>query len=375
MRMRAIAALLVLAACSPAAAPVAEKTAAAPPSEPWTLEAVTPDTTDGIRVLVIHDMEGLSGQDNPKTYFFGEKEYAQGQEMLVGDINAVIEGLYAGGATEVWVVDGHGSGNPGPDVRRDLLDQRAQQVLRDSSFDAYVDLVAPKAFDAVAAVGMHAKTGSKGFAAHTFTLGIGLRVNGSYITESELVGLSWGREGIPLIFASGDDRLAADLQHLDWLEFVTVKKATAADSAEPRPVAEARADLTAHAKTAVENLRAGKTRSMKVNTPVHAALRAVYPADLSMLDGVPGIDYADSTVSFQAESFAETYKNWIKLVGVATSAYSRIFQRTVAAEGNPAVLKKFGDNLKQAWFDYESGRYVAPPPRTPPADKKYHGFQ
>jgi D-amino peptidase len=375
MRIRVIPFLLVLTACSPAAAPVADKTPAAPPSEPWTLEAVTPDTTDGIRVLVIHDMEGLSGQADPKTFFFGEKEYPQGQEMLVGDINAVIEGLYAGGATEVWVVDGHGSGNPEPDVRRDLLDKRAQQVLRDSSFDAYVDLVTPKAFDAVAAVGMHAKTGSKGFASHTFTLGIGLKVNGRFITETEMTALSWGRQGIPVIFASGDDRLAADLSGMNWIEFVTVKKATAADSAEPRPVPEARADLTAHARTAVENLRAGKTRAMKVNTPVQAGLRATYPADLSMLDGVPGITYQDSTVMFQADSFEQLYKDWIKLVGVATSGYSRVFQRTVAAEGNPAIMQKFGHNLEKAWFDYESGRYVPPPPRTPPAGKKYHGFQ
>jgi D-amino peptidase len=295
--------------------------------------------------------------------------------MLVGDINAVIEGLYAGGATEVWVVDGHGSGNPDPDVRRDLLDKRAQQVLRDSSFDAYVDLVTPKAFDAVAAVGMHAKTGSKGFASHTFTLGIALKVNGRFITETELVGLSWGRQGIPVIFTSGDDRLAADLATMPWIEFVTVKTATAADSANPRPVPEARADLTAKAKLAVENLKGGKAKAMKVNTPITAGLRAVYPADLSMLDGLPGIEYADSTVTFAADSMAAMYQTWLKLVGVATSAYGRILQRTVAAEGNAALLTKFGHNLEQAWFDYESGRYTPPPPRTPPAGKKYHGFQ
>ena len=56
----------------------------------------------------------------------------------------------------------HGSGNPEPDVRRDLLDKRAVQVIRDSTFDAYVDPVAPNAYDAVAVVGMHAKTGSGG---------------------------------------------------------------------------------------------------------------------------------------------------------------------------------------------------------------------
>ena len=160
MRTRANPVLLLLMACSPAAAPPsADQAAASPPAEPWTLDAVTPDTTDGIRILVLHDMEGLSGQSETKTFNFGEKEYPTGQQMLAADINAVVEGLYAGGATEVWVVDGHGSGNPDPDVRRDLLDKRAQQVLRDSTFDSYFDLVTPKAYDGVAVVGMHAKTG------------------------------------------------------------------------------------------------------------------------------------------------------------------------------------------------------------------------
>ena len=163
-------------------------------------------------MLVLHDMEGLSGEDDPDQFRFGKPAYPRGQELLVGDVNAVIEGLFAGGATEVQVVDGHGSGNPEPDVRTDLLDPRATQVFRDQAFDAYFDLPETAQFDAVAVVGMHAKTGSRGFASHTFTLGIELQVNGQSITETELVALSWGRFGTPVIFASGDDRLAADLE-------------------------------------------------------------------------------------------------------------------------------------------------------------------
>ncbi|MBS1242141.1 MAG: peptidase D-aminopeptidase, partial [Gemmatimonadetes bacterium] len=127
LRFRALLILSTVAACS---APAPQ--AATLPGAPWALEAVTPDTGDGIRILVLHDMEGLSGQSDPATFFFGSPRYAEGQELLVGDLNAVIEGLYAGGATEVEVVDGHGSGNAEPDVRRDLLDPRATQVLRDS---------------------------------------------------------------------------------------------------------------------------------------------------------------------------------------------------------------------------------------------------
>lgn len=72
----------------------------------------------------------------------------------------------------------------------------------EAAFDTYFDMVEAGAYDGVAVVGMHAKTGSGGFASHTWTLGIGLAINGQQITETELVGLSWGRVGVPVIFGS-----------------------------------------------------------------------------------------------------------------------------------------------------------------------------
>src|SRR5262245_4756658 len=114
-----------------------------------------------IRVLVYHDMEGLAGQDDWRSYLFSHPEkYPDGQKLLAADLNAVIDGLFAGGATQVDVVDAHGSGNPDPDVRRELLDPRAKQVFRDKPFDPYVDITEPDTYDAVVAVAMHAKTGS-----------------------------------------------------------------------------------------------------------------------------------------------------------------------------------------------------------------------
>lgn len=365
--MRAIAVTLVLAACQ------IQRTNS--PTDPWTLADVRPDTADGIRVLVLHDMEGLSGQSDPQTFFFGTAQYPRGQELLAGDINGVITGLYAGGATEVHVVDGHGSGNPEPDVRRDLLDPRATQVLRDSSFDAYVDLVAPGAYDAVAVVGMHAKTGSGGFAAHTYTLGIEFQINGRTITETELVGLSWGRVGVPVIFGSGDDRLANDLVTMPWIEFVTVKRAVGADSAAPRPVPEARADLTAAARRAVEKLVAGQTRAMRVTTPIEAAIRAVSPADLALLDGVPGIAYADGRVTFRANDLDAAYRGLVRLVRVATRSYTNVlFERLRARRDWQAISDDYGQALERRWFDVESGRWKPPEPPAPAA-RKYHGFR
>ncbi len=344
--------------------------------EPWILIDAAPDTTDGIRVLVLHDMEGLAGQDDPKSFDFGNDEYPFGQELLAGDINAVVDGLFAGGATEVHVVDGHGSGNPEPDLRGDLLDPRATRVLRDEPFDTYFDLVEPGAYDAVAVVGMHAKTGSRGFASHTYTLGMDFILNGRSITETELVALSWGRVDVPVVFGSGDDRLAADLVTMPWIEFVTVKRATSASTAEPRPLGEARADLREGARRAIERISSAKV--MKIALPIRTALRAVPPASLRSLEGVPGIDYADNTVTFVASDLAEAYEGLQELVGVARVPYVSLLLEQLRARADwPEVRRRYGDALTARWLDYESGRGEPeqPPLATPSPDRKYHGYQ
>lgn len=344
------------------------------PSAAWTLSDVRPDTSDGLRVLIVHDMEGLSGENDPQQFFFGSPQYPTGQQLLVADINAVVDGLYAGGATEVHVVDGHGSGNPEPDVRRDLLDKRAQQVLRDKPFDTYFDLVEPKAYDAVAVVGMHAKTGSGGFASHTLTLGMEVIFNGKTVTETEIVGLSWGRQGIPVIFGSGDDHLARDLQTMPWIEFATVKKALAADSVELRPVEEARAELRAKAERAMHNLREGKTKAMRISTPITAALHVYPPASLALMDSVPGVNYADQAVTFTTDDLHLAYRGIRKLSSVATRAYAGLLIDEVRSrpQGDD-IYKAYSRRLEQRWFDVESGRWKAPAPTPPPTGTKYHG--
>ena len=120
-------------------------------------------------MLAYHDIEGLAGQDDYRTFNYSHPEfYAKGQEYL--------------------------------------------------------------------AVGMHAKTGSVGFASHTVTIGMGLWMNGRSITETEIVAFSWGRVGVPVIFVSGDDHLQRDLVTMPWLQFVVTKWATSANTVQLRNV-------------------------------------------------------------------------------------------------------------------------------------------
>lgn len=342
--------------------------------EPRILETPAADDDGVTRVLVYHDMEGLTGQSDPNTFRFSHPErYAVGRQYLTGDVNAVISGLFEGGADEVHVVDGHGSGNPEPDLLLDELDPRADLLSREDAFDAYVDIVEPGVYDAIAVVGMHAKTGSGGFASHTYTLGIDFVLNGMPVTETEIVGYSWGREGVPVIFASGDDRLAADLSGtMPWVEMVVVKTATSASSAEPRPVEEARADLTAGARRAMQGY--GDVSAMRLAEPVEAQLHAVPPADLSMLDGVPGIRYADQRVTFSAEDFRSAYDGLVELVTVARGGYSGVMAETARSMVGPAFGPAYSDALFTRWLDYESGRWERPAAPPPPSGP-FHGFR
>jgi D-amino peptidase len=325
-----------------------------------------------IRVLLYHDMEGLAGQDDWRSFLFSHPEkYPEGQRLLAADINAVVDGLFAGGATQVDVVDAHGSGNPEPDVRRDLLDARARQVFRDKPFDPYVDITEPNTYDAVVAVAMHAKTGSHGFASHTITLGMDMLLNDKPITESEIVGYSWGRVGVPMIFVSGDDRLRDDLKVMPWIEFVVTKKATSASTVELRPVDEVHAEMRAKAALAVRNI--SKARVMRLKTPLRAGLHAVPPASLESLKGVPGITYKDQAVTFPARDFRAAYDGVIGLVAAARGSYLTVLRETVQKlPDGTKVMADYSDALFLRWMDYESGRWT-PPPSRPQTAKTFHG--
>jgi len=342
-----------------------------------TLSAPAGRAGDSLRVLVYHDMEGLSGQDDYRTFNYSHPEfYAKGQEYLAGDINAVVDGLFAGGATKVEIVDAHGSGNPSPDLVPAKLDTRATQLTRDSSFRQYVDIVAPNTYDAIVAVGMHAKTGSRGFASHTYTLGIDLWMNGRSITETELVAYSWGRAGVPVIFVSGDDRLAEDLKTMPWIQYVITKKATSANTVELRNVDSVRAEMKAKAAEAVRRLANAKV--MRVNEPVKAEIRVVPPARLSMLRGVPGIQLSPegNAVSFEAKDFGAAYDGLVSLIGVATLAYPAVQNEVIRDHPDSGSIRRLQrERLMMRWFDVESGRWNPPPPPAPTPGRKYYGAQ
>ena len=176
-------------------------------------------------------------------------------------------------------------------------------------------------------------------------------MNNQSITETELIGYSWGRADVPVIMTSGDDHLANDLKTMPWIEYVTVKRATSASTAELRPVGVVHAEMRAAAKRAVGKVASAKV--MKLPSPFTAALRVVPPASLALLKDVPGIHYEENKVSFTANNFQEAYDGVIALVSVATRAYSQVLNETIRRLPNgEQILFDYSNNLNDRWLDY-----------------------
>jgi D-amino peptidase len=322
--------------------------------EPWT-EVAKQTSTRAPRILLTYDMEGLSGQDDVSS---AEPEevaaYQKGRRLLTDDVNAVIRGLFDGGAKAVTVVDGHGGGNRTIDVLQDELDARVQ-LIKQVPFDVYVDPIKPGAYDAIVAVGMHPKSGSGGFWAHTYTYGIEISFNGHAVSESEFVALAYGAADIPLIFVSGDDLLGESLKSLSWIEYVAVKKSTGPDSAALYPVSEMHEALRAGAKRSVRRLAAAKV--LKLRLPAEVRVSAIKPWDMSWLGRIPGVNYRDNGVTFTAQEFPDAYRGIKALSAGTVFNYYDVIEKAVHDLPDAAAIElQLEREYKRMWLEAERSR-------------------
>ncbi len=159
-------------------------------------------------VFIITDAEGVAGvcrqeQTNPKD--------PEMRQLLTGEINSAVAGFFDGGATDVFVWDGHdGSAT----LSALTIDSRAHLVMGVLP----ATLLMERHYSAVAFVGQHARANTPGgVMAHSYSsLGIqNLLMNGSPVGEIETRTALAGWYNTPVIFLSGDRAAAGQLKKID----------------------------------------------------------------------------------------------------------------------------------------------------------------
>jgi len=136
-----------------------------------------------MKVYMMTDIEGVAGVINSVDWVFPHSRYYEkGKEFLTKEVNAAIDGLFAAGAAEVVVQDGHGSGA----INIELLDPRAKlQRGWDTSKGGAYPFGMNESFDVMVYIGQHPKAGTEyGHLCHTGNMNvIDKSVNGISIGE------------------------------------------------------------------------------------------------------------------------------------------------------------------------------------------------
>ena len=329
-----------------------------------------------IKVMVLYDMEGTSGATDFKhTTFAHPPEYTEGRKSLTADVNAAITGLKAAGATEIVVVDGHGSGNTSePDVFETQLVAPAKMIARDAPFDIYMDSY-DHSIDAIVAIAMHPGAGNQvGFLSHTYTFeDVDYRVNGMPFNESMILAAGAARLRIPLIMVSGDDQLEKEVgRSMPWVKAAVVKHAVDRTKAEALPREEASRRIETAAREALQGL--ASARLPEWTGPFRFALTFQDEGQARMAAMVPGAEMTPvpRTVQIRATDFEEGYRLSLRLISMAGAvARPDAMQTVIGAQPNAAALRiGVTDWLYDRWLQ----RLPPPAPSAPPsAPARYWG--
>jgi len=226
-----------------------------------------------MKILIAADMEGVTGVVHWDQVSAGHPEYARFRRLMTGDVNAAIRGAFDGGAGEVWVSDGHGSG------RNILIEELDPRARLNSGSPAPFSMVQgiEQGMAGVMFVGYHARSGAQNaILDHTWSDERVARVwiNDRQFGESGLNGALCGHFGAPVIMISGDQTVCAEAREFFGdVETAVVKRAAGRIAAECLPPEVTAKLIYQAARQAVERLSAGKAPlPLQVEAPIRLAV-------------------------------------------------------------------------------------------------------
>ena len=159
-----------------------------------------------MKVFISTDMEGVAGVVDWDQCVAGGDDYQTGRDLLLGEVNAAIEGAVAAGADAICVNDGHSlMRNLPPEAlagRASYLSGRFKPLYMMQGLDA--------TYDAIIFLGYHAAIGTAGTLSHTYNprAVTGVRLGGTLTGEAGLNALVAQHYGVPVAVVTGDQLTA-----------------------------------------------------------------------------------------------------------------------------------------------------------------------
>jgi D-amino peptidase len=275
-----------------------------------------------VKVFISFDMEGVAGIVDWSQCRPPGQAYEEGRALLLGEVNAAIDGALAGGATEIVCNDSHGAmNNLNPAElhgRATYIAGRHKPLYMMEGMDSLVD--------AVFFVGYHGSiSGDSSVLSHTY--------NPSVVSKAELDGAECGESGInglvalacgaPVVLITGDQQTAAESDpFFKEAERVVVKESITRFAAAQLHPLDAREKIASAAETAVR-------RASSVPLP-DIALPAGLNVDLQTADmakiasWVKGVERTGTrTVRIEGDDPLAVYRSFVGITYITRVAEGR----------------------------------------------------
>ena len=251
-----------------------------------------------MKVFISADIEGIAGVMRPEQCNPAHADYAAARELMEQEVNAAIDGAFAGGATEVTVADS---------LRAERIDARARLVQGKPRGLSMVEGLQHQRYDGLMCIGYHSAAGERGVLAHTINGRAFYRVslNGEAVGESDLYAAAAAELNVPLWLVSGDDELQRWIaERYPHAGYVCVKRAISQTAAESLSPQRARAEIR---ERAMQQVRQGARLPVerRFMPPYRLTLMAAKPVLADLFSLVPGVERQDAlTVAFDSDNMA-----------------------------------------------------------------------
>jgi D-amino peptidase len=302
-----------------------------------------------MKVFISFDMEGVAGIADWSQCRGPGQPYEEGRRLLLGEVNAAIDGALAGGATEIVCNDSHGTMfNLDPAAlhgQASYVSGRHKPLYMMQGLDAGADVVFM--------VGYHGSISGEGSVlSHTY--------NPSVVSHVELNGVRVGESGInalvalgclvPVGLITGDRQTIGEADpFLPDCERVVVKESfTRFGAAHLHPEA-ARAKISEGARRAVQ--RAGEMKPPAISLPATLDVQ-VQTADMAeVASWVRGVERTGlRTVSIHGEDPLAMFRSFVGMTYITRVSEGRLRGGARGGAGDP-IAAPAGDRLVQVERD------------------------
>ncbi|AIJ23522.1 M55 family metallopeptidase [Amycolatopsis methanolica] len=269
-----------------------------------------------MRILISADMEGATGVTWTDDVVPGTEQWQRFRRLFTGDVNAVVRGLHAGGASDVLVNEAHSSQRnlllEDLDDRARLLTGRHKPLSMMQGIDSGVD--------GVVFLGYHAGAGADGVLSHTY---LENQITGVWLdevpaSEGRLNAALAAEHGVPVLLVSGDDRTCEDAaDYAPGAQLVAVKECVSRYAAICLPPSRTAEMLSAAARASMD--RAVRAPGAAAAHRIEVEFDASHLAQAAAV--VPTVEQTGvRRVGFDAASMTEAMKAFKVVTAIAAGA-------------------------------------------------------